>query len=39
MLAMAVSRFASLLDGLYSGWLDDPDFKLARSAGWICAGC
>jgi SAM-dependent methyltransferase len=27
MLAMAVSRFASLLDGLYSGWLDDPDFR------------
>jgi SAM-dependent methyltransferase len=27
LLAMAVSRFASLLDGLYEGWLDDPDFR------------
>jgi ubiquinone/menaquinone biosynthesis C-methylase UbiE len=26
-LAMAVCRFASLLDGLYRGWLDDPQFK------------
>jgi hypothetical protein len=26
-LAMAVCRFASLLDGLYEGWLDDPDFR------------
>ena len=25
--AMAVCRFASLLDGLYEGWLDDPDFR------------
>lgn len=24
LLAMAVCRFASLLDGLYKGWLDDP---------------
>jgi hypothetical protein len=24
---MAVSRFASLLDGLYEGWLDDPVFR------------
>jgi SAM-dependent methyltransferase len=27
LLAMAVSRFASLLDGLYEGWLDDPRFR------------
>src|SRR5215471_9395871 len=27
LLAMAVSRFASLLDGLYQGWLDDPQFR------------
>jgi ubiquinone/menaquinone biosynthesis C-methylase UbiE len=27
LLAMAVCRFASLLDGLYRGWLDDPDFR------------
>jgi hypothetical protein len=27
LLAVAVSRFASLLDGLYRGWLDDPDFR------------
>jgi SAM-dependent methyltransferase len=27
LLAMAVCRFASLLDGLYHGWLDDPDFR------------
>jgi SAM-dependent methyltransferase len=26
LLAVAVCRFASLLDGLYEGWLDDPDF-------------
>jgi ubiquinone/menaquinone biosynthesis C-methylase UbiE len=26
-LTMAVSRFASLLDGLYKGWLDDPRFR------------
>jgi ubiquinone/menaquinone biosynthesis C-methylase UbiE len=26
-LAMAVSRFASLLDGLYQGWLGDPGFR------------
>jgi hypothetical protein len=26
LLAMAVCRFASLLDGLYEGWLDDPLF-------------
>jgi len=26
LLAMAVCRFASLLDGLYEGWLDDPGF-------------
>jgi hypothetical protein len=24
---MAICRFASLLDGLYQGWLDDPDFR------------
>ena len=27
LLAMAVCRYASLLDGLYEGWLDDPDFR------------
>jgi SAM-dependent methyltransferase len=27
LLAMAVCRFASLLDGLYAGWLDDSDFR------------
>ena len=27
LLAMAVCRFASLLDGLYEGWLDDQDFR------------
>jgi len=27
LLAMAVCRFASLLDGLYRDWLDDPDFR------------
>jgi ubiquinone/menaquinone biosynthesis C-methylase UbiE len=27
LLAMAISRFASLLDGLYQGWLDDPQFR------------
>jgi SAM-dependent methyltransferase len=27
LLAMAVGRFASLLDGLYEGWLDDPGFR------------
>jgi ubiquinone/menaquinone biosynthesis C-methylase UbiE len=27
LLAMAVCRFASLLDGLYKGWLDDPVFR------------
>ena len=27
LLAMAISRFGSLLDGLYSGWLDDPVFR------------
>ncbi|MBO0776269.1 MAG: class I SAM-dependent methyltransferase [Actinobacteria bacterium] len=27
LLAMAVCRFASLLDGLYAGWLDDPGFR------------
>jgi SAM-dependent methyltransferase len=27
LLAMAVCRFASLLDGLYRGWLDDPVFR------------
>lgn len=26
-LVMAVSRFASLLDGLHRGWLDDPVFR------------
>jgi hypothetical protein len=24
---MAICRFASLLDGLYRGWLNDPDFR------------
>jgi SAM-dependent methyltransferase len=27
LLAMAVCRFASLLGGLYAGWLDDPVFR------------
>ena len=27
LLVMAVCRFASLLDGLYAGWLDDPQFR------------
>jgi ubiquinone/menaquinone biosynthesis C-methylase UbiE len=27
LLAMAVSRFASLLDGMHQGWLDDPVFR------------
>jgi SAM-dependent methyltransferase len=27
LLAMGISRFASLLDGLYRGWLDDPRFR------------
>jgi ubiquinone/menaquinone biosynthesis C-methylase UbiE len=27
LLAMAVRRFASLLDGLHRDWLDDPDFR------------
>jgi len=27
LLAVAVCRFASLLDGLYRGWLDDPVFR------------
>jgi ubiquinone/menaquinone biosynthesis C-methylase UbiE len=27
LLVMAVCRFASLLDGLYEGWLDDPQFR------------
>jgi ubiquinone/menaquinone biosynthesis C-methylase UbiE len=27
LLAMAVCRFASLLDGLYQGWLEDPVFR------------
>jgi ubiquinone/menaquinone biosynthesis C-methylase UbiE len=27
LLGMAVSRFASLLDGLYTDWLDDPGFR------------
>lgn len=27
LLAVAVCRFASLLDGLYEGWLDDPVFR------------
>ena len=27
LLGMAVCRFASLLDGLYKDWLDDPDFR------------
>jgi ubiquinone/menaquinone biosynthesis C-methylase UbiE len=27
LLAVAISRFASLLDGVYRGWLDDPQFR------------
>ena len=27
LLAVAISRFASLLDGLYKDWLDDPEFR------------
>jgi ubiquinone/menaquinone biosynthesis C-methylase UbiE len=27
LVAVAVSRFASLLDGLYQDWLDDPQFR------------
>ena len=27
LLAMAVCQFASLLDGLYEGWPDDPQFR------------
>ena len=27
LLAVAVCRYASLLDGLYHDWLDDPDFR------------
>jgi ubiquinone/menaquinone biosynthesis C-methylase UbiE len=27
LVAVAISRFASLLDGLYRGWLDDPQFR------------
>jgi SAM-dependent methyltransferase len=27
LLAVAVCRFASLLDGVYRGWLDDPQFR------------
>ena len=27
LMAMAVCRFASLLDGLYRGWLGDPTFR------------
>jgi ubiquinone/menaquinone biosynthesis C-methylase UbiE len=27
LLAMAICRFAPLLDGLYRGWLDDPQFR------------
>ena len=27
LLAVGVSRFASLLDGLYQGWLEDPQFR------------
>ena len=27
LLTMAICRFASLLDGLYRGWLDNPDFR------------
>jgi ubiquinone/menaquinone biosynthesis C-methylase UbiE len=27
LLAVAISRFASLLDGLYQDWLDDPQFR------------
>jgi SAM-dependent methyltransferase len=26
-LVTAISRFASLIDGLYRGWLDDPEFR------------
>jgi SAM-dependent methyltransferase len=27
LLAVAISRFASLVDGVYRGWLDDPEFR------------
>src|SRR5262244_2853095 len=27
LVAVAISRFASLLDGLYQDWLDDPQFR------------
>ena len=27
LVAVAISRFASLLDGVYEGWLDDPVFR------------
>ena len=27
LMAVAISRFASLLDGLYEDWLDDPEFR------------
>jgi SAM-dependent methyltransferase len=27
LLAVAISRFASLVDGVYRGWLDDPQFR------------
>jgi ubiquinone/menaquinone biosynthesis C-methylase UbiE len=36
LLVMAISRFASLLDGLYEGWLDDPGFRLSCCfRGWV----
>ena len=35
LLAMAVCRFASLLDGLYQGWLDDPVLRPIVDQGWL----
>lgn len=33
LLAVAISRFAALLDGLYRDWLDDPQFRRIVDAG------
>jgi SAM-dependent methyltransferase len=33
LLAVAISRFASLLDGVYQDWLDDPQFRRIVDAG------
>ena len=37
LLAMAVSRFASLLDGLYADWLDDPSSGRSWTRTWPMA--